>query len=100
MNHHVINVLKILLPIPVDCQFVTLVVVVKKRTLAVQNAPVVSRVNLVQGPVAGANNAPLVNREPPMMIRPILVRLVTRGIIKKIWAKLPVCPAFRANIKM
>ena len=82
-----------------DCQLVTLVVVEPKQKQAVPNAPVVTRVKRVPVLVVLVNNVRRVNRVRPMMIRPILVRLVTRGIIKKISAKLPVYRVFRGNIK-
>ena len=75
------------------------VAVVPKQKQAVPNVSVATRVNRVRAPVARVNNAPLVNRVPPMMQRPILVRLVTLDIIKMIWAKLPAYLVFRANIK-
>ena len=61
-----------------------LVVVVPKQKQAVPNAPVATRVKRAQAPVAHANNVRRVNRVRPMMIRSILERLVTRGIIKMI----------------
>ena len=81
-----------------DCQFVILVVVVPKRTQAVLNVPVVTRVNLVRAPVARVNNALRVNRVHLMMQRPILARRASPASIKMIWAKLPVYRVFRANI--
>ena len=76
-----------------------LVKLVKKVILEVPNAPVATRANRGRVLMVLVNNARRVNRVRPMMIRPILARLVTRGIIKKIPAKLPAYPVFRANIK-
>jgi len=80
--------------------FVILVVVVLKRKKEVLNVPVVTRAKRVLVLVVLVNNVRRVNSVPPMMIRPIPVRLATRGIIKKIWAKLLVYPVFRVIFKM
>jgi len=76
------------------------VAVVPKQKQAVPNVSVATRVKRVLATVAHVNNAPLVNRVSPMMQRPILVRLVTRGTIKKIWARRRVCRAYREHMKM
>jgi hypothetical protein len=55
-SHRVKNVRKIPLPIPVDCQFVTLVVVVKKQKKGVLNVPVVTRAKQELVMVARVNN--------------------------------------------
>ena len=81
------------------CRLVILVKLVKKVILEVPNAPVATRVKRVRATVVLVNNARRVNRVRPMMIRPILARPVTRGIIKQLSAKLPAYPVFRANIK-
>ena len=47
-----------------------------------------------------AKNVPRVNRVHPMMQQPILVRLVTPAIIKKILAKLLVYHVYPDYIKM
>jgi hypothetical protein len=92
-------VLKIPLPIPVECKFAILVVVVPKRKKGVLNVPVVTLVKRVLVRVVLANNVRLVNFVPPMMIRPILVRVAILDIIKKIRAKLLVYPAYQELIK-
>jgi hypothetical protein len=76
------------------------VVVVLKQKKEVLNVPVVMRVKQELVLVVLVNNVRRVNPVPPMMIPPIHVRLATRGIIKKIWAKLLVYPVFRVIFKM
>jgi hypothetical protein len=44
-------------------------------------------------------NVRRVNPVRPMMVRPILVRVAILDIIKKIWAKLLVYPAYQELIK-
>jgi len=72
----------------------------KNPSLAAQSAPRARRVKLALVSMARVKNVLLVNRGRPMMLRQILVRLVTRGTIKKSKAKRHVCLVFLVLLKM
>ena len=71
-----------------------------KQKQAVPNAPVATRVNRVPAPVAGVNNAPLVNRVQPTIKTLLRARYATLAIIRRNWAKRLVCRAFLERMKM
>jgi len=93
-NNRAKHVLKICLPTSVGVRPVLIAVVARKQKKVAPNVLIVVLGKQVLGMTVVVTIVRRVNFVPPMVIKPILVRLVVQDIINKNGGKLPVCPAF------